>query len=99
MVGALVRSKGMTMNSYAPYVVTSSLRLISFRNPHLIVSRSQIKLGKVLSLSNLVEKVRNQWDGILVLHGQLVEGPVVNTQSKRAIMLLLKENRHPIWCL
>lgn len=50
-------------------------------DPYLVVTRTQIYFGEELSILQLVKKVINSGEMVLVLDRNSVQSPVVNTQS------------------
>lgn len=74
---------------------TSCLLFVFFNNSDLVVSRPKIQLWEPTSLTKLIKQVSNEWNGVLVLRGHLVQCSIVDTHIKRAIFLLLKED----WCI
>ena len=59
-------------------------------NPHLVVAQSQIKLGEVLGIAQLVQQIPNQRDEIGVVNCHLVKGSVVYAQMQAFVMFLMK---------
>ena len=56
----------------------------------IVVSGVQVKLGVDFSQTKLVNKVCDQWYGVLILSGNLVEVPKVDTEPKGAVFFLGK---------
>jgi hypothetical protein len=59
----------------------SRFGLIPFRNAHLQVARPMVQLRKIGSLAKSIEQVLAQGHKILVLHCDIVQGPVVYTHA------------------
>lgn len=68
------------------------LLLIFFINLYHVVSISQIKLGKLLSLTQLIQGFTNQKQQVLILYDQIIKILIIDIQVKTAIRLLNKEN-------
>ncbi|CAL9129666.1 unnamed protein product, partial [Musa textilis] len=49
-----------------------------FSNTHLPIPRPKVKFREILCFAQLVEQVRNERDGILILHSHLVKGSIID---------------------
>src|SRR5713226_4723266 len=63
-------------------------------DPYLMVTRPQVNLGKYPCSSHLIKEVINPRQRIFILHSNLVQLSVINTQPECTIFLLYKQN----WC-
>lgn len=70
----------------------SGLGNIQFTELHLMIPRLQIYLRKVTSSLQLIKKIINPREWVLILHIHLIEFPVINAHQHRTILLLHKEN-------
>ena len=66
----------------------SHLPFISFGNADQIVSTPEVDFGEDVSCAQVVEKVRNQWEGVPILVCDAIEATIVNCKVQRAILLL-----------
>ena len=66
--------------------------------PHLdlMVPRPQIDFGEEIQSPQLIHQLINPGDGVIFLHGLLVERPVIDAHSQCAI-LLHQNNRRRKW--
>src|SRR5215471_17808196 len=69
-----------------------SFPFMTFRYPHVIVSCPKVDLGEDLCLPQLVYEVSDKRERISILPCDLIEGAIVHTESKRAILLLYEKN-------
>ena len=92
--GSIRESKGHHSELKLPIPSHEScLWNITLSNLHLMIARSEINLGDILGSSKLIKQIINPRQGVLVLDGDCVQVPVINTHSHRAILLLNKQNR------
>src|SRR5215471_6411135 len=71
----------------------SCFPLISRFNANIIESPTNVELGEVLGTLELINELRNEWERVLVLHSNCIEGLVVLNQSEGPILLLNEEDR------
>ena len=71
----------------------SRLPLVSVLNVNIIVSPSNIKLGKVPGVFEFVDKVRDEGEGVCVTDGMLVQIVVILAGAEFPILLFDKEER------
>ena len=55
------------------------LPLVSFADSYLMVCTSKVELGKLLSPSQLIQQLPNQWQRIPVLDNKVIEALIVDT--------------------
>ena len=65
--------------------------LMAVFDTDVVVSSTNIKLDKVVSIFQLVHKVRNEREEVDIMSGVFIEVPVVLTRAKFAVFLLDKE--------
>ncbi len=65
----------------------SHLPFISFGNVDQIVCTPEIDFGEDVSCTQAVEKVRNQWEGVLILACDAIEATIVDCKVQRAVLL------------
>jgi hypothetical protein len=71
----------------------SSLPFISRLNANIVEAPADIQLGEVLCATELCHKLGNEWERVLVLHCDHIEGPIVLNKIERAILLLDEEHQ------
>ena len=71
----------------------SRLPLVSVLNTNIVVSPSNIKLGKVPGIFEFVNKVRDEGEGVCVTDGMLVQIAVILAGAEFPILLFDKEER------
>ena len=84
--GAIVHSEGC-------------LPLMASCDTNIVVASTEVKLGVDLCTAKLVKKVCDKWIWVLILLGDLVEVPEVDTKLQGTILLLGKEDRCACWQL
>ena len=57
---------------------------------HLVVAWSQIKLGEVLGIAQVVKQIHNQQNGVDVAHRYFFKGSVIDAQPQASVMIFLK---------
>lgn len=65
---------------------------VSFLESYLVVARTQIQSAKNPHMTNTVENIVNEWQGVFVFDGLSVELAIVNTKSHAAVLFLNKEH-------
>jgi hypothetical protein len=75
-------------------VLKGSLPLLTRSDPNVVVSCVKIELGVDVRTFELVNKVRNEGYGVLVLSGQTVEASIVDAHLQRTILLFCEDD----WC-
>jgi len=73
----------------APMSSERRLRDIIRMHPDLVVAAAEIDLGEVAGALELVEELVNDRNWKFILHGLVIEGPIVDAESPRPITLLL----------
>ena len=66
-------------------------------NANIVVTGTQVKFGVDFGRAELVNEVCDQWYGVLILSGNLVEVPKVDTEPKGAIFLFGKYGWGATW--
>src|SRR5882672_4145106 len=79
--------------------VKGCLPLVASGDVHIVVVSTQVELGVDLGTSELVKEVGDKRDWVLILPGELVEVPKVDTESQGPIFLLPKQDRGTCWRL
>ena len=74
-----------------------SFPLVAILDVNVVVSPVNIELGEVVSVFQLVHKVRDEREGISVMGGMFVKVSIVLTRTEFAILLLDKEERGCLW--
>jgi uncharacterized protein (DUF39 family) len=74
--------------------VESSLPFITFFDADIVVPIADIKLGKVVCTSEMIDKVKNEQKQIDILDCLCIECLIVLNKSERSILLLNEE----YWC-
>ena len=69
------------------------LPLVAILNMDVVVSPMNIELGEVVSVFQLVHKVRDEREGVGVTSGVFIEVAVILTRVEFAILLFDKEER------
>ena len=96
VVGAIVKPKGMTNHSKRPFIDLKAVFHTSiFFYWDLMIARLQINLIEKFSSPQLVKKVVNSGDRVLILDYGFVKGSIVNTNSPCPIFLLHQYNWTP----
>jgi len=89
---------GITRSSNEPYQVPKAvLPFVASCDANIEVASTEVKIGVDLCTAKLVKKVCDNWDQVLILSGDLVEVPEVDTESQGTILLLGKEDRCVCW--
>ena len=87
--GALVKPKDMTMYSYNPILTGEChLRNILRTDPQLKITQTQINLREYPSTSKQIKEILNTGQWMLVLDGNCIQLPIIDTHSLRAILLI-----------
>ena len=68
-------------------------------NTNIVVASVQVELGVEFCAAKLVKEVGDQLDWVLILSGELVEVPKVDTESQGPIFLLCKQDWGTCWGL
>ena len=71
----------------------SHLPLVSVLNANIVVSPSNIKLGKVPGIFEFVDKVGDEREGVCITDGILVQIAVILTGAEFPVLLFDKEER------
>ena len=69
-----------------------SLQHIKGFNWYLLITELQINLAEIFGPLELVKKVINPWDWIPILDSDLVQRPIINTESPGPILLLCQHD-------
>ena len=64
-------------------------------NWYLVIPRLQVDLAKIFFPFELFQKVINPWDWVPIPDIDLVQRPIVNTESPSPILLLHQHERAP----
>jgi hypothetical protein len=64
------------------------LVLVAFLDSDKVVGVPKVQFREDPGSSQSVEHLRDQWDGVLVLHGGLIETSEVHTQLQSTVFLL-----------
>ena len=77
------------------------LPLISFPNPYIIVSPSDVQLGEIfcLSFGHTVEDVRDQGQRVRVIYGHCIELSIILDKAEAPILLFYEEDQGCHWQL
>ena len=67
--------------------------LVAFLYSDVVISPSYIKLGEDLGVFQFVNEVRNQREGVCILHSVAVEVLVILARSEATVLFLDKEER------
>lgn len=75
--------------------VTSEICLVDILLSHtdLMIPKSQIYLGEVLSSMELINDVVHPWNRVFVLDCFLIEHPIINAHSHGPVFFLHQDNR------
>ena len=65
--------------------------LMAIFDADIVVSSANIKLGEVVSIFQLIHKVRDEWEGVCIMGGVFIKVPIVLERVKFAILLFDKE--------
>ena len=60
-------------------------------NPQLMITRMQIDLREHTSTLELIKEILNAWQGMLVLDGDCIQLPIIDTHPFRAILLIYQQ--------
>ena len=71
----------------------SHLPLVSVLNANIVVSPSNVKLGKVPGIFEFVDKVRDEGEGVCVVDGMLIQIAVILAGAEFPILLFDEEER------
>ena len=73
-----------------------SLGNVFFLHTYLVVARTKIKLGKVLSTTQFIQKVINDRNGKFFFDGEFVESTKIRTRAPSAFLLEYHDYRRRI---
>lgn len=71
----------------------NSLPFISDFHADIVKTPSDIKFGEVLGSLEFVNELRDEGQGVLVFHRDVVESPIVLYESESAVFLFNEEDR------
>ena len=95
VAGAFVRPNGNHYKLIMPIPCPEGcLMNVFILDSYLMVTRPQVNLGKYLCSPHLIKEVIDPRERIFILHSNLVQLFVINTQLECTIFLLYKQN----WC-
>lgn len=60
---------------------------------HQVVGSLEVKFNQYAGSFETVKQLWDERQGLLVMNGNLVQGPVINTEAETFILLLDKEDR------
>src|SRR5882672_9696512 len=75
------------------------LPLMASGDANIVVASPQVKLSVDLGTAELVKEVGDQWDRVLILPGELVEVPKVDTEPQGPVFLLCEQDWGTCWGL
>src|SRR5882672_6862829 len=78
----------------APVFLKGCLPLVALLDSHIFVSPSDIQFHEILCFGSRhhIEDVRNQGQGVGILHGQCIELPIVLNETEASILFLNEED-------
>lgn len=90
VAGALHRPKGIMLLKMAILANEGSFPLITPTNMKQNISPSQIQFSKPVHPLQMLQQLRNERQGVLVLDGNTIQSPIVHTSSSLHLSSLQK---------
>jgi len=69
------------------------LVFIAVCNPELVICVGHIQARKSISAFEAIEELRNEWEGVTVLDGDIVELSIIDAETEGTIRLFDEEDR------
>ncbi|KAG5353135.1 hypothetical protein C0989_009979 [Termitomyces sp. Mn162] len=77
----------------SPVGLEGSLLFIFLLDMHIVVAPPDVQFSEVLHAPEVIDELRDEREGVVVLHHHGIENPIVLDQLKQAIFLLDEEDR------
>ena len=77
----------------------SGLPFITFLNPYIVVSPTEVYLREVLQSLELVDELRDEWERVVVSYCMLVQVPVVLNHPLSTVLLRHEEHGRSLFRL
>ena len=74
-----------------------SLPLIAFLHVNILITPSNIQLCENLRTAKLIDKVRDEWEGVAILNCHCIECTIILDEAKATILLLDEEDWRCHW--